>query len=335
MYKFNSDTSFYYLWKVHRSHYTGLTLIDSDYLPFHFKNIKHDEEVETLDEYFGTRGVYLGDNLSDGYGQSYIFLKISKDKQLEEIRCCSAFYGGYLGIKEETHDNLEDIIKIQKQGKIYDSNFSLEKSFFDKGFTILKTESQYPIEIKSGNFTLLNYYDEYFYNSGIKPPEEIGTKASQSLIKNTKEISQIAKARFVLRFEIIDRERHNDNEDFGFSFHWKKGMYQISYLEISKEKEIIKDDKFIIHFPCCSKKVKYHRSYLTMRWGVQYLHCKECDKYESNLEKYLIQSDGSPIDSKFYESLRKHFHIRMTTPYAVVIRPMENAEEKIDFMVNN
>ena len=291
-------------WKYYYSTWYGLDFIDTKYLPHYPKSQNRDECYELADKFFQDNCAISNLSLEGNSAPRVIAIKVGDQNILEELRIIDLHY-----FDEYPDYPNEDYVKL---------NIPLGKKYNDEGFTTQIIEEPYQFNLESGNLSLINHYAYQVNHSQFEEDKkyEVGELVANSLEKNNLQLASMNINKN--NFEKIGNV-NLDSSQFGFSFTWEIGEYDVFFLKLEKHKIIIPDEEITMNFPCCNRKETYNAKNRVVRWGVTNLYCEKCDKHNTSYEKCLTYK-GENID--FETHCIKGYKDRIeSVNYSTVIRP--------------
>tara|TARA_Y100000031_G_scaffold125139_1_gene141361 strand:- start:656 stop:1573 length:918 start_codon:yes stop_codon:yes gene_type:complete len=289
-------------WKYYHALWRGLDFIESTKIPFYPKADDEDEQYEISDKYF-LKNITSTDLSLDANADAdrLVILKISDKKELEELRIvsCKGF-----GINDFS---IKDLISL---------NIPLGDELINEGYNKKVIEEPYDFKLETGNLSLINYYEYMVHKSRVKTPYEVGKLVLDSQEKNNKQLKKMEFNEKLFEFVQVGEPK---SSQFGFSFTWEKGDYEINTLKLEKHKIILNNEDVFIHFPCCNRNIAYDLKYRNDRWGVISAYCEECDKKNHGWDKYLTYQNKT-IDFNVY-GIKGYKDQIASYPFGTVIRP--------------
>ena len=282
----------YYVWKIYNvySHDDDLAIFETSNVP----------ELEDPFSFSGYGGDIFKCNLHDGWSEAstVVVLKFGKE-DMEELRIISPY-------------NWEFDEDVNTKEKL-----NIEDGFFAEGFTELKITDSKKFNSKSGKFSFRNH------NQGHDTTEDLKENCIKTLPKNDLELGNI-----LLGWD--KKPVFVERADGGFSFTWRKGVYEAFNVSAVKPKTIYKAVDVEVNFPCCSKKQKFNTNIFKSQWGIKKLYCEDCDKYHTNFEQYFTfqneKIDFNQCGIGGYKDEEEE------VIYGSIIRPQSNKNDKIDFI---
>ena len=267
---------------------THISVESSTFALFDFKKLHQNIKDELLDEKFNDP-FYLEKNetnLDALRGNALIFanLDIQNNQKATEIRIISnesAFTEKMeKGFNTRKTKAIEQYFKKRKLNR-----FSLKK---------LKIK---PLKITSGKIAFIQVCEAFHYSNSNKLPY---VKPVSKEYKNGE--GQYGDY-WGFGFDIANK--------FGGFVNCENGIYDIyqcsvdeTYVADKNETTILKYLKYEdleLNFPCCSNKIPIHDLQYVKRWGVNNVHCENCDKYyprDSFTEEQISKIGGKKINKK-------------------------------------
>ena len=242
-------------------------------------------------------------------GNALIFanLDIQNNQKANEIRIIineSAFSEKIEGFNTRKAKAIEQYFKKRKLNR-----FSLEK---------LKIK---PLKITSGRIAFIQVCEAFHYSNSNKLPY---VKPEYKEYKN-------------------GEGQYGDYWCFGFNIAYKFGgfvncengiydIYQCSvdetYVADKNGTTILKNEDLELNFPCCSNKIPINDLQYVKRWGVNNVHCENCDKYyprDSFTEEQISKIGGKEINKK--SEMISFVHPKGTHPLFKFIKYENNEDD--------
>ena len=284
------------------AHDSTFTLFDNAKLTKKIKNYQLDEKYK--DPFYLERKETTIDALR---GNLLIFtnLDANNNQKATEIRILNNYTIEEQMDKGLNSRRIKAIEQYFKKRKL--NQFSLEK---------LKIKT---LKITSGVIAFMQVSDAFFFDLELNPPKIRGQYKDKEM-----QYGYYWSLNFKTPYII------------GGFVKCENGIYDVYRCSVDYEYKVEKNKTTILkkadlelNFPCCTNKIPINDLKFVKRWGVDYVHCENCDKHYSNRSfsaKLITKIGGKKINKKLklIESLWHH------PLWDFIIKENKKDEEEVD-----